>query len=602
MNTAHLTPGRAGNYVPPGCDFNRVVMNFTVVSQGRQFDRLALMYMNDTEVWRTSTAEPTQPPGIRWVYLKDMTEYLYFWKSPQKIIFDLGNLINDKYTGPFNTTLTATFFRADVQAGQAPPSDLIIPISARKGAQNAVSQFTLPQDNATNTIGFPRNARRAVFSVSANGQADEEFWWSNVLESDTFTFNQTAGQFPGLGPFREVQVYIDGRLAGVQWPYPVIFTGGVVPGLHRPIAGIDVFDLREHEIDITPWLGVLCDGGQHTFSILVAGLDDGAGSASNTTTSATLTRSVLSSWYVTGKIFVWLDDDAAAVTTGPPPTVSGEQPSIRVSRVLGRNATGANETLDYTTSVSRSLAVSGTVVTGGGRTTNAATWSQSLSYSNVGHISAFGQVQTNDFDVRGADAAAGAFPYSADYAFPLFCNTTTEVSKQGNLTLRAQLRQGLRLQVAGQAVFPTGLEAFAALGRRFAGGSLLDTSVDGTASFFQTGDGKNSSGFGTTHQAFRFGGLSAAGVLGPSPDIELYSRDVTAANDTVVGDREVIGGRRTNDFAAPAPPPPAAPGLFAQAPTVGAGTGPRVFMGRGGSDPTTADDIPVMFQVAMGPG
>ncbi len=113
--------------MPPSCAFNRVVMNFTVTSAGRQFDRLALMYFGDTEVWRTSTAEPKATPGIRWVYEKDMTEYLYFWKSPQKVIFDLGNLINDKYTGPFNTTLTATFFQTDVDTTQGPPSDLIIP-------------------------------------------------------------------------------------------------------------------------------------------------------------------------------------------------------------------------------------------------------------------------------------------------------------------------------------------------------------------------------------------------------------------------------------------------------------------------------------------
>jgi hypothetical protein len=70
-------------------------MNFTVVSEGRQFDRLALMYLGDTEVWRTSTAEPTVPPGIRWTYQKDMTEFLYFWNSPQTLIFDLGNLVDD---------------------------------------------------------------------------------------------------------------------------------------------------------------------------------------------------------------------------------------------------------------------------------------------------------------------------------------------------------------------------------------------------------------------------------------------------------------------------------------------------------------------------
>ena len=39
-----------GDYTPPSCEFNRVVLNFSVVSQGRQFDRLAIMYLGDTEV------------------------------------------------------------------------------------------------------------------------------------------------------------------------------------------------------------------------------------------------------------------------------------------------------------------------------------------------------------------------------------------------------------------------------------------------------------------------------------------------------------------------------------------------------------------------
>lgn len=204
-------------------------MNFTVVSQGRQFDRLALMYFGDTEVWRTSTAEPNQPPGIHWTFLKDMTEYLYFWKSSQKLIFDLGNLVDDKYTGSFNATLTATFFLANVTTENPPPADVIVPISARKGAENGASHFTLPAENATNTISFPQNVNRAVFSISANGQASEEFWWGNVLQSDINTFSQTTGELLGLSPFREVQLFIDDNLAGIQWPFPVIFTGGVVP-------------------------------------------------------------------------------------------------------------------------------------------------------------------------------------------------------------------------------------------------------------------------------------------------------------------------------------------------------------------------------------
>ena len=47
-------------------------------------------------------------------------------------------------------------------------------------------------------------------------------------------------------------------------------------GLWRPIVGIDTLDLRAYEIDITPWLPLLCNGAEHTSDIRVAGiLDDG---------------------------------------------------------------------------------------------------------------------------------------------------------------------------------------------------------------------------------------------------------------------------------------------------------------------------------------
>jgi hypothetical protein len=57
------------SYAPPECKFNRVTWNLTVVSAGRQFDRLGIVYLGDIEVFRTSTAEPTAN-GIRWTYLK----------------------------------------------------------------------------------------------------------------------------------------------------------------------------------------------------------------------------------------------------------------------------------------------------------------------------------------------------------------------------------------------------------------------------------------------------------------------------------------------------------------------------------------------------
>lgn len=56
-------------YSPPSCAFNRVTWNLTVTAAGRQYDRLGTVSFGDIELFRTSTAEPTQN-GIEWTYLK----------------------------------------------------------------------------------------------------------------------------------------------------------------------------------------------------------------------------------------------------------------------------------------------------------------------------------------------------------------------------------------------------------------------------------------------------------------------------------------------------------------------------------------------------
>jgi hypothetical protein len=496
------------------------------------------MYLGDTEVWRTSTAEPTSY-GIRWEWLKDMTTFLALWKQPQTVIFDLENIVNPTYTGLLNTTLTATFFKAsDVKdtdkgkSGSHHPADVIIPVSQRLGAAGKPSQFVYPAQNATNTVAnFPRNANRAVFTVDVKGQANEEFWWSNVPQSAVYAFNATYGAYPGYSPFREVQVLIDGYLAGVSWPFPVIYTGGVVPQLNRPIVGIQAFDILEHEIDISPFLPLLCDGKAHSFTIKIVGLDDDGKS------SAVLSSTTEDEWYITGKIFVWLDD-AHSITTGTLGSLHPVPPTIALSQRLTQNATGANETLEYNLAVSRNLAISSYVKTQ--KAQGPVTWSQSLSYSNIGGVSNFGNNNLNTFAISGADAATGpATNYATSYAYPLFSNSTADTTG-GNLTLWAQVDQGLQVEVRGDAVLPTGLEAYAATGLLSASmkGSALKTWRNATANYFRPADNSYSSGVGQTHQVFSFGGINSGGHVS-----QLYHRDVSAYNDTVTADHVQIAGK-----------------------------------------------------------
>ncbi|KAF9869646.1 hypothetical protein CkaCkLH20_12833 [Colletotrichum karsti] len=508
-----------GEYTPPDFDFDHVVINFTVEVRGRQFDRWGTVYLDNVNIFSTSTAEPT-PNGITWTWRKDVTPYLSLWKQPHTLIFQLDNVITDVYTGLLNSTFTATFFKSGAQGG-APPADLIIPVSASKSPATT-SFWTYPEENATASVTFPRNVNRAVFSANVKAQGNDEFWWSNVPQSAVDAFEPDAGTYPGYSPFREVQISIDGMLAGVYWPYPTIFTGGVVPQLHRPIVGIDAFDLRDHEIDISPWLPLLCDGKEHTFGIKVVGLVD------NGETTAALSNTTEGSWYLVGKVFLWLDEEGS-VTTGTLGTVTTE-PKIAFEQKLTRNATGYNETLDYKVSVKRDFGITSTLVTKKGNGT--ATWSQSLEYSNVGGLYLNGYGGINTFLTTGKEKAEVAgWDYETSFSYPLFCNTTTQYLPAGNLTLWAQLDQALKLEVKGDGVFPSGAEAFTGEWD----GSLLDTERNGTANYSRYGDNTITTGVGRTHQIFHFGGLKGETAK------ELYFRDVAAFNNSVVSDVEVIG-------------------------------------------------------------
>lgn len=440
--------------------------------------------------------------------------------------------------------MTASFFSAPQGVT---PADTVIPISSRQANNDSQpSVFSIPDQIASNVItDFPRNAVKAIFSVSATGQGNEEFWWSNVLQSNALTYNASGGQLPGNSPFREVQVLLDGKLAGVQWPFPVIFTGGVSPAFWQPTVGIDAFDLKEGEIDISPWLPVLCDGQPHNLTVNVVGLSDDGKTAS-------LSPNVTSNWQVTGKLFVWLDPKADSITTGSPPAVNGADPTIAISQSVTQNATGFNDTLKYTTSVSRSFTVSGSITTSAGNTT--VTWTQTLAHTDDAVLSNGGQNQVNvitttgtDTSARGEDEAAG---FTTRYSFPLNSNVTSQAFPNGTVRLDATLERTKSVDRTGGGggggVSPSGLQLFSVLpgtAGRVAGlaGTTFTTTQRGAATVLTAPEGQNgSTQSGTQAQTMRFGGVGSGGG---AADLELYFRDVSVKSDgTVLGDTERLAG------------------------------------------------------------
>ncbi|KAJ5785711.1 uncharacterized protein N7503_010923 [Penicillium pulvis] len=478
----------------------------TVTSRGTQYDRLALMYLGDAEVFRTSTAEPTST-GIVWTYIKEMSQYNALWQEPQKLIFDLGNIITDVYTGPYNVTLTAHFSYEN----NARTADIILPLSTRKSSSNSSSSFTVPTDNTTVSYKIPAAASRAVVSISACGQSEEEFWWSNVFTEDSEDFEDTAGEFYGFSPFREIQLYIDGILAGVVWPFPIIFTGGVAPGFWHPVVGIDAFDLRQPEIDISPFLPLVQDGQEHAFEIRVTGLNVSSGGV------ATLANTVNSYWVVTGNIFLYTDDkNTSALATGDTtaPYVESPEPKFTITRNLVEN-----ESLSYSVVAERTFK----------STSSKFAWSQTLSYYNYGYVNqaGFGQVNRQLTSGKNNIAKLGENSSSNETTFnyPLLVNATYTLTDTSE-TIDSWMKRGLEIESTGGPGISTYTMA--------SGPSRLYTTQSGKA-YYGAFSGESTTSTGSTLDEYQ---STANGVE--------YSRTVRAIGGNVVYDSQPSSGEKSS--------------------------------------------------------
>ncbi|KAI1293396.1 peptide N-acetyl-beta-D-glucosaminyl asparaginase amidase A-domain-containing protein [Xylaria venustula] len=418
-----------GYYTPPSdCVYTTTIFNLSVVSAGRQYDRLATLWLGDVEVWRTSTAMPTQT-GIHWSFQKDMTiwDTLLRSQDPSKIIFELNNVIDgDRYTGFFNVTLEALYFD-DVyeRKGGLHPAEHIYAISTCSSSNNATSLFSLPGDTAAVDLTLPRNTRTAVVSILASGNAAEEFWFTNVPTEYINTFPENEGWLYGYSPFREVQLLIDNQLAGVSWPFPILFTGGVDPGAWRPIVGIDAYELPSFEIDVTPWLGLLTDGEAHTFTLRVVGYDtsteDGIGPIGE-------------NWWVSGAVFVWVDDAVEQTTTkGFQREVSSPlfdfQPTLQTYTT--EDGTITNSSFYYVLIATRSLIVSSEIMSGG--QSSLVSWAQNVSYSNIQNMTDLAYNQSLAMVSSGRHSSSVSEIVSS-YTYPMNLFSAYKVQSEGATT------------------------------------------------------------------------------------------------------------------------------------------------------------------------
>ena len=149
-------------------------------------------------------------------------------------------------------------------------ADQVSPMAA--GPTGGTVTLNSGTDQLTGTFSLPANVERAYLDVFAQSQSNDEFWY-------TCAPNDVAGELEDCGNtgFREGEVSIDGKPAGIAPVYPWIYTGGIDPYLWRPVPDIQTLNFAPYRVDLTPFASTLSDGNQHTVAISVYNADQSLG-------------------------------------------------------------------------------------------------------------------------------------------------------------------------------------------------------------------------------------------------------------------------------------------------------------------------------------
>ncbi|PLW07813.1 hypothetical protein PCANC_21050 [Puccinia coronata f. sp. avenae] len=472
-------PANASYSPPKGCgptgSWASVIFNLTTTSIGTQYDRLGMLYLNDIEVWRTSTAEPSKQ-GIIWTVTRDMSKYTPLLSRPGSFSLDIGNIVDQslRLTGNFEVTLSAKFY---------PPTPNF---PATKKADKIINMGHGLGNNMTSFLTFP------------------QFWYTNVPDEYKPKLDpQNRGDVTGKGPFREVQVWIDNLLAGVAYPLPVIYTGGILLSWWRPIAAIGAFDSPTYVIDISPFIPLLSDSKAHNFTLFVQGQGENG--------------SINPDWIFSASVFASLDPSGAR-TTGKILTHSTDSKTTvgAASAASTPPKIDPKDLVSFVTHSFRYLSISSTVVTGTGGSQvfkteqdmtfiNQQSWLPGGAYQSVvmtsqGRLNSYRGGRTEKID---------------DFRFPLNL-TLTSVASPSKTTIVGHLNH--------QYDRTTNLPFCSGLGQ-----IKIETTQDSVGQLVINPQGRAISGIGMTKQHFNY--QNAKGGT--------YTRDVQIYNSTkIIRDEE----------------------------------------------------------------
>jgi hypothetical protein len=329
------------NYAPPAAcpgPWAKVVLtaDFTV-SAGNQFDRSAWFYLGDINLFFGSTAEPRSNLSPSWHIERDVTDLTSVLKTAQPGSASIGNTVNSVDNSTIFANAALEFFPATPFAPIPATPDIVVGLSSGSNPLDLVTAT----DQLSQTVNLPPNVEKVYLDVFAQNQIDDEFYYLCVP-------NNVTGPLESCGntAFRETEITIDGKPAGVAPVFPFIFTGGIDPFLWEPITGVQTLNFKPYRVDLTPFAGVLGDGSQHTVAISVFNADD--------------------FFNATANLLVFTDHGSREVTGGLISNTLSAAPTPQVNENLATSSSGV-VTGTVAVGSNRSFTISGFVNTSHGR-------------------------------------------------------------------------------------------------------------------------------------------------------------------------------------------------------------------------------------------
>jgi hypothetical protein len=339
-------PYQAPAACPP--PWAKVILELNGKVDGAQYDRYGFIWYGQAELLRFTTPEPPHH-AIHWHVEKDVTQYSSLFantENPQKFLAQLDSATTPKLTGIYQINATLTFYEADKKYPSKPQPDIVKAlVNEQKTEPFTIGPKAPSVSEAVTTIELPSHITSAYLEVYATPHGNEEFWY-----------------LPGgnIAPYRELQVYLDGKLAGIAWPFPYIYTGGFNPHLWTPIPAIDALNIPPYVIDLTPFAALLNTPLEH---------------GKENTHKISIKLNVLADyWLIDSNLFLF--NDAAS------PDVTGELTEYHVSPQVSIVELPTKVAVkDYKNrQITRSLTFTGSVKTNQGTTTT--TLMQNFSLKN----------------------------------------------------------------------------------------------------------------------------------------------------------------------------------------------------------------------------